>query len=145
MAGIWSVDVDGRIQLANLSAEVLLEAEESALVGKPLADAAPELAQIIDAGQGEMIVQIERGLETQTLAVKLVEVAGGPVLTFNDISQQLAAQRRAAWADVAPRIAHEIKNPLTPLQLSAERLQRKYGGQIKDDPQTFARLTGTAV
>src|SRR3546814_2739628 len=92
-----------------------------------------------------MIVQIERGLETQTLAVKLVEVAGGHVLTFNDISQQLADQRRAAWADVARRIAHEIKNPLTPIQLSAERLQRKYGGQINDDPQTFARLTGTIV
>src|SRR3546814_7263907 len=92
-----------------------------------------------------MIVQIERGLETQTLAVKLVEVAGGHVLTFNDISQQLADQRRAAWADVARRIAHAIKNPLTPIQLSAERLQRKYGGQINDDPQTFARLTGTIV
>src|SRR3546814_9828762 len=73
------------------------------------------------------------------------EVAGGHVLTFNDISQQLADQRRAAWADVARRIAHEIKNPLTPIQLSAERLQRKYGGQINDDPQTFARLTGTIV
>src|SRR3546814_5797249 len=73
------------------------------------------------------------------------EVAGGHVLTFNDISHQLADQRRAAWADVARRIAHEIKNPLTPIQLSAERLQRKYGGQINDDPQTFARLTGTIV
>src|SRR3546814_11855910 len=73
------------------------------------------------------------------------EVAGGHVLTFNDISQQLADQRRAAWADVARRIAHEIKNPLTPIQLSADRLQRKYGGQINDDPQTFARLTGTIV
>src|SRR3546814_5582043 len=91
------------------------------------------------------MVQIERGVETQTLAVKLVEVAGGHVLTFNDISHQLADQRRAAWADVARRIAHEIKNPLTPIQLSAERLQRKYGGQINDDPQTFARLTGTIV
>src|SRR3546814_13236700 len=134
MAGIWSVDVDGRIQLANLSAEVLLEAEESALVGKPLADAAPELAQIIDAGQGEMIVQIERGLETQTLAVKLVEVAGGPVLTFNDISQQLSDQRRAAWADVARRLAPEIQNPTTPHQLSAHRLQRKSGGGTHNPP-----------
>src|SRR3546814_13889028 len=67
------------------------------------------------------------------------------VLTFNDISQQLADQRRAACADGARRIAHEIKNPLTPIHLSAERLQRKYGGQINDDPQTFARLTGTIV
>src|SRR3546814_19256702 len=119
MAGIWSVDVDGRIQLANLSAEVLLEAEESALVGKPLADAAPELAQIIDALQGEMIVQIERGLETQTLAVKLVEVAGGPVLPFNDISQTVAGQPRAVWADAPRRIAPQIKIPLPPIQLLA--------------------------
>src|SRR3546814_13867038 len=94
-AGILSVDVDGRIQLANRSAEVLLEAEEGALVGKPLADAAPELAQIIDAGQGEMIVQIERGLEPQTLAVKLGEVAGGHGLHFNPLSAHLADQAPA--------------------------------------------------
>jgi two-component system nitrogen regulation sensor histidine kinase NtrY len=144
-AGILSVDRGGRIQLANRSAELLLEMEEGALTGQILADMVPELGQIIDHGQGDTIVQIARGTDTQTLAVKLVEVAGGYVLTFDDISQQLADQRRAAWADVARRIAHEIKNPLTPIQLSAERLQRKYGAQISDDPQTFSRLTGTIV
>src|SRR3546814_14958025 len=90
---------------------------------------------MLDGGQSETVVQIARGADTQTLAVKLVEVVGGHVLTFDDISQQLADQRRAAWADVARRIAHEIKNPLTPIQLSAERLQRKYGAQLSDDTQ----------
>lgn len=144
-AGVLSVDRQGVIGLANRSAEILLEAQEQALVDRPLADVAPELAGIIEGGQGEGVVQIARGDDTQTLAIKLVEVSGGYVLTFDDISQQLADQRHAAWADVARRIAHEIKNPLTPIQLSAERLQRKYGAQVSDDPQTFARLTGTIV
>ena len=144
-AGVLSVDEDGRIRLANRSAEILLEADAGALIDQRLSEAVPELAQIVESGEGETVVQIARGTETQTLAVKLVAVADGFVLTFDDISQQLADQRRAAWADVARRIAHEIKNPLTPIQLSAERLQRKYGTQISEDPQTFARLTGTIV
>jgi two-component system nitrogen regulation sensor histidine kinase NtrY len=67
------------------------------------------------------------------------------VLTFDDITEQLLDQRRAAWSDVARRIAHEIKNPLTPIQLAAERLQRRYGGEVSSDPSTFERLTGTIV
>ena len=58
-------------------------------------------------------------------------------MTFDDITELLSAQRKAAWADVARRIAHEIKNPLTPIQLSAERLKRRYLKQITDDPETF--------
>ena len=69
----------------------------------------------------------------------------GPILTFDDITQQLLDQRRAAWSDVARRIAHEIKNPLTPIQLAAERLQRRYGGKVDPDDTTFARLTETIV
>jgi two-component system nitrogen regulation sensor histidine kinase NtrY len=67
------------------------------------------------------------------------------VLTFDDITEQLLDQRRAAWSDVARRIAHEIKNPLTPIQLAAERLQRRYGKEIASDPETFEQLTGTIV
>ena len=74
-----------------------------------------------------------------------MQVRGGHVLTFDDITQQLLDQRRAAWSDVARRIAHEIKNPLTPIQLAAERLQRRYGKEIQSDPATFERLTGTIV
>ena len=81
----------------------------------------------------------------RTLAVKTVQVRGGYVLTFDDITEQLLDQRRAAWSDVARRIAHEIKNPLTPIQLAAERLQRRYGKEIENDPATFERLTGTIV
>jgi two-component system nitrogen regulation sensor histidine kinase NtrY len=77
--------------------------------------------------------------------VKRVKTETGFVLTFDDITDQLLDQRRAAWSDVARRIAHEIKNPLTPIQLAAERLQRRYGKEIESDPATFEQLTGTIV
>ena len=81
----------------------------------------------------------------RTLAVKRMKTADGGVLTFDDITDQLSDQRRAAWSDIARRIAHEIKNPLTPIQLAAERLQRRYGAEVTSDPETFARLTETIV
>ena len=151
-AGVMSIDGDGHIRLANESAAALLETRPGALAGRALAEAVPELAQLLDTavaqGDASGEVRIVRGTETQTLAVQIAVERGARrsyVLTFDDISAQLADQRRAAWADVARRIAHEIKNPLTPIQLSAERLQRKYGRQIADDPETFASLTGTIV
>jgi two-component system nitrogen regulation sensor histidine kinase NtrY len=75
----------------------------------------------------------------------VVADGGNRVITFDDITQQLLDQRRAAWSDVARRIAHEIKNPLTPIQLAAERLQRRYGKEVQSDPGTFSRLTETIV
>jgi two-component system nitrogen regulation sensor histidine kinase NtrY len=77
--------------------------------------------------------------------VKRVRTENGWVLTFDDLTEQLQDQRRAAWSDVARRIAHEIKNPLTPIQLAAERLQRRYGKDVGSDPATFEQLTGTIV
>jgi two-component system nitrogen regulation sensor histidine kinase NtrY len=77
--------------------------------------------------------------------VKRVRYQDGSVLTFDDITDQLTDQRRAAWSDIARRIAHEIKNPLTPIQLAAERLQRRFGQEVSSDPDTFERLTGTIV
>jgi two-component system nitrogen regulation sensor histidine kinase NtrY len=77
--------------------------------------------------------------------VKRVRYQDGWVLTFDDITDQLSDQRRAAWSDIARRIAHEIKNPLTPIQLAAERLQRRFGKEISSDGETFERLTGTIV
>ena len=151
-AGVLSIDGNGLIKLANRSAADLLETSERALAGRPLAEAVPELAALLDqaSAQGDAAgqVAIVRGADTQTLSVRIAAETGASrsyVLTFDDISAQLADQRRAAWADVARRIAHEIKNPLTPIQLSAERLQRKYAKQIIDDPETFASLTGTIV
>ncbi|QMW24288.1 sensor histidine kinase NtrY-like [Sandaracinobacteroides saxicola] len=151
-AGVLSIDHEGIIRLANQSAATLLQKDVATLVGAPLADAVPELAGMLDtahsAGLAAGEVVIARGSETQTLAVRLTGNVGSAqnyILTFDDISQQLADQRRAAWSDVARRIAHEIKNPLTPIQLSAERLQRRYGRQIVEDPETFAGLTDTIV
>ena len=69
----------------------------------------------------------------------------GFVVTFDDITDLVSAQRTAAWADVARRIAHEIKNPLTPIQLSAERLKRKYSDEISTDPEVFRQCTDTIV
>ncbi len=151
-AGVLSIDAGGIIKLANRSAADLLETTEHALAGQPLADAVPQLATLLAeaSAQGDAAGQviIPRGSDTQTLSVSIAAETGGArsyVLTFDDISAQLGDQRRAAWADVARRIAHEIKNPLTPIQLSAERLQRKYARQIVEDPETFASLTGTIV
>jgi len=144
-AGIVSVDKDRRVRLINPSAEALLRTNERQVVGQPLRELAPELDRHLDAAEGEDIVQISRDGEVHTLAVKRVKADGGHILTFDDITDQLLDQRRAAWSDVARRIAHEIKNPLTPIQLAAERLQRRYGQEVQSDPATFERLTGTIV
>ncbi len=151
-AGVVSIDAAGTIRLANESAAVLLQTTEDDLAGRKLAEAVPEFAALLEAAsvQGDASGQVEivRGTETQTLAVQIATERNGArsyVLTFDDITGQLADQRQAAWADVARRIAHEIKNPLTPIQLSAERLQRKYGRHVSDDPETFANLTGTII
>jgi len=144
-AGVVSVDKDRNVRLINSSAEALLKIGKDSAVGQALAVLAPELDRHLDSDDREDIVQFASGGEPRTLAVKRVKVEGGHVLTFDDITEQLLDQRRAAWSDVARRIAHEIKNPLTPIQLAAERLQRRYGGEITSDPSTFERLTGTIV
>jgi two-component system nitrogen regulation sensor histidine kinase NtrY len=144
-AGVISVDDDHVVRLINSSAEDLLRTGGKSLVGQKLSDLAPELDRQLTAEEREEVVQLALGGEPRTLALKTVKVAGGHVLTFDDITEQLLDQRRAAWSDVARRIAHEIKNPLTPIQLAAERLQRRYGGEIISDRPTFERLTGTIV
>ncbi|MBA2935617.1 HAMP domain-containing protein [Sphingomonas sp. CGMCC 1.13654] len=144
-AGVISVDGERRIRLSNESADRMLRAGDESAIGRPLAEVSPELDRLIGEGQRESIVQIVSGGEMRTLAVTLVPSDGGHVLTFDDITQQLLDQRRAAWSDVARRIAHEIKNPLTPIQLAAERLQRRYGKDIPADDTTFERLTQTIV
>ncbi|MBA3676283.1 MAG: HAMP domain-containing protein [Sphingosinicella sp.] len=144
-AGIISVDNDRRVRLINSSAETLLKTGNKGAVGQKLAKLAPELDSHLDSGEREDIIQFASGGDPRTLAVKQVNVESGCVITFDDITDQLLDQRRAAWSDVARRIAHEIKNPLTPIQLAAERLQRRYGSEITSDPSTFERLTGTIV
>ncbi|NNM75408.1 HAMP domain-containing protein [Sphingomonas sp. ID1715] len=143
-AGVVSVDPDRSIRLMNSSAAALLKSGDHA-VGRTLDEIAPELAAMLGKGDCEQVVQLTSGGEPRTLAVKIVVTDPGSVLTFDDITEQLLDQRRAAWSDVARRIAHEIKNPLTPIQLAAERLQRRYGKEIESDRSTFDRLTETIV
>ncbi|MES2156752.1 MAG: ATP-binding protein [Pseudomonadota bacterium] len=144
-AGVLSVDRQGVVQLLNRSAAAILVEEGDDPVGRPLAQVAPELAELIASEEDHGIVQLRAHGDLRTLAVKLSHDASRHILTFDDITQQLSDQRRAAWSDVARRIAHEIKNPLTPIQLAAERLQRRYADEITSDRPTFTRLTGTIV
>jgi two-component system nitrogen regulation sensor histidine kinase NtrY len=146
-AGIVSLDPGGSVLLMNSSAQkLLLEREEAAEVGVPLAAISPQLAEMIANGVTGGIVQHNKGGELLTLAVKISrDAAGNHVLTFEDITRQLLDQRQAAWSDVARRIAHEIKNPLTPIQLATERLNRRYRKQIETDPELFEELTSTII
>ncbi|HYG25834.1 MAG TPA: PAS domain-containing sensor histidine kinase [Caulobacteraceae bacterium] len=149
-AGVLGVDGKGRVSAANRQAGVLLGLTERSL-GQPLAKAAPELADIAaraveTGGEIEEEVDVVRGSETRRLRVRASAAsAESLVLTFDDITRLVSAQRNAAWRDVARRIAHEIKNPLTPIQLSAERLRRKYRKEITGDLETFDRCTETIV
>ncbi|WP_235957469.1 sensor histidine kinase [Sphingopyxis microcysteis] len=145
-SAVISVDADHRIQLANAAAERLICQSTDCLTGRPLAEVAPELAQLLTGDEHEAIVQLARpDAEPATLAAKAVAQGDGFVLSFEDITQQLLDQRRAAWSDVARRIAHEIKNPLTPIQLAAERLQRRFGDKVEGDSATFKKLTDTVI
>ena len=142
-AGVIAVSQDRRVRIMNRSAMELLKAGPNMSVR--LEELSPELDAMLVRGESEAIVHLEDSDETRTLAVKIAQDELGHVLTFDDITAQLTDQRRAAWADVARRIAHEIKNPLTPIQLAAERLQRRFSKEIKTDPATFERLTDTIV
>ncbi|HXF53142.1 MAG TPA: PAS domain-containing sensor histidine kinase, partial [Hyphomicrobiaceae bacterium] len=158
-AGVLGLDAQRRITLANRSAERLLGMPEAELVGRPLAGVVAEFARLFDHKDDEAIKprtqhQVTRVIdgEERTFAVRITtqgELSGGDdqgtVVTFDDITELVSAQRTSAWADVARRIAHEIKNPLTPIQLSAERIRRKYSGAIQEDRDTFERLTETIV
>ncbi|MFI4950989.1 MAG: ATP-binding protein, partial [Caulobacterales bacterium] len=149
-AGVISLDAQGRISAANRQAEVLLGLAAAHGRGKKLSEIAPEMAAIAaQAGRGaeaEEEVDIVRGRETRRLRVRASRIEDGQVLTFDDITRLVTAQRNAAWRDVARRIAHEIKNPLTPIQLSAERLRKKYRKDIAaSELETFDRCTDTLV
>ena len=145
-AGIISVDGRGQVTLMNASAqELLLGAAGPKPVGLNLEAIAPEIAKLLDENQANGIVQYSKDGELLTLAVNLSPAAEGHVITFEDITRQLLDQRQAAWSDVARRIAHEIKNPLTPIQLATERIKRRYRKQIETDGELFEELTGTII
>jgi two-component system nitrogen regulation sensor histidine kinase NtrY len=144
-AGVVALDTERRVLLINRSAQTLLQHGNESVEGRPLGEISPELDEFLrgEKREADVLVRSEHG--QRTLAVKRVRYSDGTVLTFDDITDQLADQRRAAWSDIARRIAHEIKNPLTPIQLAAERLQRRYGKEISSDPETFGRLTETII
>lgn len=144
-AGVIALDDDRRILLTNRSAEALLQHGAEGIEQRSLHEVSHELEEFLcgDQREADVLVRAEGG--QRTLAVKRVRYADGWVLTFDDITEQLADQRRAAWSDIARRIAHEIKNPLTPIQLAAERIQRRFGKEVQSDPETFGRLTETIV
>ena len=144
-AGVISVNRDREVTLINLSAQALLRTGEVSPIGQPLDEIVPELDKLLDTGERQAVLQLGSDGDIRTLAVTVVNAGNGHVLTFDDITQQLADQRHAAWSDVARRIAHEIKNPLTPIQLAAERLQRRYGKEIAEDGGTFEKLVSTIV
>lgn len=154
-AGVIGLDNDGKITIINRMAARLLNAEPNEIEGQHYSEAVPELAGLIRRAVQEPVghssgeAVIKRGTTTRNLSVQVSSESGafggGYVATFDDITDLISAQRTAAWADVARRIAHEIKNPLTPIQLAAERLKRKYGREVSTEPEIFNQCTDTII
>ncbi len=145
-AGVISVDDESRVMLMNNSAQALLADDtDTDLTGSSMSELSPEICAILREGKERGLVTHAKGSELLTLAVKIAPGMRGHVITFEDITRQLLDQRQAAWSDVARRIAHEIKNPLTPIQLATERLKRRYRKQIENDGELFDELTSTIV
>ncbi len=156
-AGVIGVDPAGCVTLINRSALELLRLKEERLIGKSLKDAVPEFGDIIEKSRRQarnkpVQAQItivresgERNFAVQVTCEQDDAADFGLVVTFDDMTELTVAQRTSAWADVARRIAHEIKNPLTPIQLSAERIRRKYGSSITTDREIFDKCTDTII
>jgi two-component system nitrogen regulation sensor histidine kinase NtrY len=155
-AGVIGLDSIGRIELPNRAAAELLGADIYAAIGRPLGEVAPGFGAILARVMAEpdkplteeVQVGAVRNRRSFLVRVGAEQSAGrteGYVVTFDDVTELQAAQRKAAWGDVARRIAHEIKNPLTPIQLSAERLKRRFGKEITSDPETFKQCADTII
>lgn len=155
-AGVIGLDEEGKVTLLNPSAEQLLDRDLFSLEGKRLVDEIPAFKEIlpedfVDRGrsvQGQISIgtaERERTLTVRVTIEQESEEGAGVIVTLDDITDLVTAQRTSAWADVARRIAHEIKNPLTPIQLSAERIRRKYGKVILDDREVFDQCTDTII
>lgn len=155
-AGIIGLDPFGAVTLVNARACEMLGRTEIELMGEPMVEIMPEIGPTLDkassARRGQVRDQIQLGNETDRRIYQVqltregsITESKGYVLTFDDITDLESAQRTSAWADVARRIAHEIKNPLTPIQLSAERLRRRYGSKLEDDRDVFDKCINTIV
>ena len=163
-AGVIGLDGEGRVELPNRAANELMGKDMAAATGMPLAEVIPEfgplLAEAAQAPERPRMAEVQVGAANRRrillvrIAAEMTTLASNPgagarpdgyVVTFDDITKLQSAQRKAAWADVARRIAHEIKNPLTPIQLSAERLKRRFTKEITSDPETFVQCADTIV
>lgn len=152
-AGVVGIDTDGRVTLINPSAQAMLGLSADTVTGQSLHAAVPEFAPLLDSARADARplhqehINILRDGSERNYAVRVTteQDAAGYVLTFDDVTELVTAQRTSAWADVARRIAHEIKNPLTPIQLSAERIRRKYGKTIEQDRDVFEQCTDTII
>ena len=149
-SGVLGLDETGVIRAANRYAEVALGVGTGELTGVALAAASPELAEALaSSADAETEVRLVRDGRQRVLLARSVAGAAidleGQVITFTDITDLLAAKRQAAWSGVARRVAHEIKNPLTPIQLAAERLKRRYLKTIEQDPEVFALCCDTII
>jgi two-component system nitrogen regulation sensor histidine kinase NtrY len=156
-AGIIGVDGEGKIAVLNRSAEKLIGHSESEVLGKPLSEIVPELNELMTTArssaqrllQGQIEISrdsVERNLSVRVSSEQQTGQSNESyIITLDDITELVTAQRTSAWADVARRIAHEIKNPLTPIQLSAERIRRKFGKVITEDRVIFDQCTDTII
>jgi two-component system, NtrC family, nitrogen regulation sensor histidine kinase NtrY len=155
-AGVIGIDADHKISLVNRSALSLLRRSEGQLLRRPIEEVLPDMAHIYETalhrptGSAEGQVDMQVNGQDLSFIVRITtersdDLEHGYVLTFDDITQLVSAQRNSAWSDIARRIAHEIKNPLTPIQLSAERLKRKYLKEIKTDRAVFEQCTDTII
>jgi two-component system, NtrC family, nitrogen regulation sensor histidine kinase NtrY len=157
-AGVIGVDERGRIAIVNRSAETMLNLQARTAIGQNLSEVLPHVGRVFEAGRQsgklvhrEQVTFYRRGSE-RTFNVQVTIERGQSqararsfVVTVDDITDLLQAQRSSAWADVARRIAHEIKNPLTPIQLSAERIRMRYGKVITEDREVFDQCTETII
>jgi two-component system nitrogen regulation sensor histidine kinase NtrY len=155
-AGIIGVDASGSVGILNRSAEKLIGHAESETLDHPLTEVLPELDEMMKTAregtqrlvQGQITIQRdgnERNLSVRVSAEQTNHSSDSYIITLDDITELVSAQRTSAWGDVARRIAHEIKNPLTPIQLSAERIRRKFGKVITEDKNIFEQCTDTIV
>jgi two-component system, NtrC family, nitrogen regulation sensor histidine kinase NtrY len=155
-AGIIGVDASGSVGILNRSAEKLIGHAESETLDHPLSDVLPELDDMMKSAregtqrlvQGQITLLRdghERNLSVRVSAEQTSQSRDSYIITLDDITDLVSAQRTSAWGDVARRIAHEIKNPLTPIQLSAERIRRKFGKVITEDKAIFEQCTDTIV
>lgn len=152
-AGVLGVDSENRVRLINRSAVGHLSPETDDLVGARIEDVAPELSDIVEQARRRPGYVAEAQIDLKTADEQIrylsaratMDEEAGLIITFDDVTRLVTAQRNAAWREVARRIAHEIKNPLTPIQLSAERIKRKYRHEILTDVETFDRCTDTII